>query len=41
MALHKLRGALAIVATALALIAATGAWTALPAQAGLTFNGID
>ena len=41
MALHKLRGALASVATALTLIAAAGAWTALPAHAGITASGID
>ena len=41
MALHKLRGALATVATALALIAATGAWTALPAQAGISARALD
>ena len=34
----RLRGALA---TALALLAATGAWTTPPAHAGLTFNFLD
>ena len=28
-------------ATALALLAATGGWTALPARAGITFNFLD
>ena len=41
MPLHKLRGALASVATALTLIAAAAAWTALPAHAGITFNFLD
>jgi hypothetical protein len=38
---RRIRAAFAGIATALALLAATGAWTALPAQAGITFNVID
>jgi hypothetical protein len=41
MTIHPLRGAFAAVATALALLAATAAWTALPAQAGIVATGAD
>ena len=39
--MRGLRTRLAAVLAALSLLVATGAWTALPAQAGLSFNGID
>jgi len=38
---HRLRGACAAVAAALALLAAAGGWTALPAQAGIVATGLD
>ena len=41
MTMHHLRGVLAAAATALALLAATGGWTVLPAQAGIALNGLD
>ena len=37
----RIRTAVAGIATALALLAAAGGWTALPARAGITFNFLD
>ena len=39
--LTKLRAALVAAVAALALLAATGAWIAVPAQAGITATGAD
>ena len=37
----RIRTAVAGIATALALLAATAGWTVLPAQAGITFRTLE